>query len=199
MPFLCTAVANLVTLGACASVDVIQVAPNDVVTPGIRVPERRPLISIAGGKVDVIWVCNYDRPSALNFRNFLAKHHVIVDFDGCGAISKIDSDSDTTAVPLKLLDLIKSAIPSGVTTSGSTNNGTQGLTSIQIFDVIFAADGAISLRPLLRSKDFISIRTSASTATGQTFAPQPQVANQTPQAGAQSAAKSQPFDEVGKK
>lgn len=162
-------VAGLLALslvGGCASATFKPVDKYDTVTRGLWFPERKPLVVVMGNTVDIKFVCNTDRQQAMQFSSFLAKHRMIVDFDTCGGIKKLDSDQDSTAVPLKLIDFINEAAQQflpGVSTS--TQSGSTGKLAFQIFDVRFN-DDAIDLVPLVNPGEMLRIDTGTGVVTG---------------------------------
>lgn len=151
------------SITGCASVTVKPFSKYDTHTQGFRLPERKPLVVLMGGNVQVIWVCNPDKGSAMQFGSFLAKHHFVVNFDGCGSPTSVDSDQDSTAVPLKLLDIVNGvaerAFPSGEGKSGASTNAA-GPTPFQIFDVRFGSDDSVSLVPLVHPGDLVRLSLS---------------------------------------
>jgi len=167
---LMTACVLALTLSGCASATFKPYTKYDTTTAGIRIPERKPLVVLMGNTVSVQWVCNPDRGQALQFSSFLAKHHMVVDFDGCGGITKLDSDQDSTAVPLALVQIIEkaaeNAFKSGSTTSGTSGAVNDGKLAFQMFDVRFDYDGNITLEPLIKPADVLQINTGTGKVSG---------------------------------
>lgn len=165
-----TACVLALTLTACASASFKPYTKYDTTTPGIRIPERKPIVVLMGNTVTVQWVCNPDRGQALQFGSFLAKHHMVVDFDGCGGISKLDSDQDSTAVPLALVQIINDvankAFQAGTNTSGTSGGVNDGKLAFQMFDVRFDYEGNITLEPLIRPGDVLQINTGTGKVGG---------------------------------
>ena len=157
----------VLAVAGCASVSFKPVDKYDTKTAGLRIPERKPLVVLIGNQVSIQWVCNNDRAQAMQFSSFLATHHLVVDFDGCGGIKNLDSDQDSTAVPLKLIEVINAAaqraFPAGQGTSGTTNDGKL---AFQIFDVRFDYDGNISLVPQVHPGDVMMIDTGTGKVSG---------------------------------
>jgi opacity protein-like surface antigen len=157
---LAAALAAVLSLAGCASVNVKPVDKYDRTTPGFRIPERKPLVVVLGGHVDVMWVCNPDKGTAMQFGSFLAKHHMVIDFNACGSPSKIDSEQDSTAIPLKLLEIVNAVaaktLPGGQGVSGTTSSSA-GSTPFQIFDVRFGDDSSVQLVPLVHSGDILRL------------------------------------------
>ena len=153
-------------LSGCASATFKSVDKYDMVSKGLRIPERKPLVVLMGNTVSIQWVCNTDRQQAMQFSSFLATHHLIVDFDTCGGIKKLDSEQDSTAIPLKLIDFINEAAKpflAGAATSGST---TTGKVAFQIFDVRFDHDANIDLVPLVHPGEVLRIDTGTGAISG---------------------------------
>ena len=144
----------LLVLAGCASASFKPYDKYDTTTAGIRIPERKPLVVLMGNTVSIQWVCNNDRGQALQFGSFLAKHHMKIDFDGCGGIDTLDSEQDSTEVPLKLIEVIneaaKAAFTPGTGTSGTTGTNNEGKLAFQIFDVRFGYEGTVTLQPLVK-------------------------------------------------
>lgn len=160
----------MLALAGCASASFKPYDKYDTKTAGVRIPERKPLVVLMGNTVNIQWVCNNDRGQALQFGSFLAKHHMKIDFDGCGGIEALDSEQDSTEVPLKLIEVIneaaKAAFAPGTGTSGTTTtNG--GKLAFQIFDVRFGYDGTVILQPLVRPGDVLRIDTGTGVVSGQ--------------------------------
>ena len=98
----------LLSATACATFDAEQVDLRENPRPrGIFVPDQVPLLVIADGVPSVQMVRSPDRGTALRFASFLAKHDVTLEFTDQGGLKKLTSNQDTTAFPLKLLDLAK--------------------------------------------------------------------------------------------
>lgn len=157
-------------LSACASASFKPYDGYDSTTAGLRIPERKPLVVLMGNTVSIQWVCNNDKGTAMQFGSFLAKHHMIVDFDGCGGITKLDSEQDSTEVPLKLIEVINEAtkqmLTPGAGTSG-TSTPNEGKVAFQIFDVRFDYDGNITLVPQVHPGDVLRIDTGTGVVSGQ--------------------------------
>jgi len=164
--------ALALVLAGCASASFKPYTKYDTTTAGIRIPERKPLVVLMGNTVSIQWVCNNDRGQAMQFGSFLAKHHMKVDFDGCGGIDTLDSDQDSTEVPLKLIEVIneaaKAAFQPGTGTSGQTQTSNDGNLAFQIFDVRFDYEGAVTLQPLVRPGDVLRIDTGTGKVVGGT-------------------------------
>lgn len=165
-----TAGALVLALSACASASFKPYDKYDTTTPGIRIPERKPLVVLMGNTVSIQWVCNNDRGQAMQFGSFLAKHHMKVNFDGCGGIDTLDSEQDSTEVPLKLIEFIneaaKTAFAPGTGTSGRTETTHEGNLAFQIFDVRFGYDGTVTLQPLVKPGDVLRIDTGTGVVSG---------------------------------
>jgi hypothetical protein len=159
--------AALLLLAACASASFKPVGPHDTKTQGLRIPERKPLVVLMGNNVSVQWVCNYNRAQALQFGSFLAKHHMVVEFDSCGGVEKIDSNQDSTAIPLELIKVINGvaerAFAPGKATSSTSNTG---ILAFQIFDVRFDHDGNVTLVPQVRPGDVLRLDTGTGFVQG---------------------------------
>jgi len=164
---LMTAGAMALALSACASASFKPYEGYDSTTKGLRLPERKPLVVLMGNTVSIQWVCNNDKGTAMQFGSFLAKHHMKATFDTCGGMSALDSDQDSTAVPLKLIEVIgavaQQTLPKGQATSATD---TTGKVAFQIFDVRFDYDGSISLVPLVHAGDVMRIDTGTGTVSG---------------------------------
>jgi hypothetical protein len=160
----------VLAVAGCASASFKPYDKYDTTTAGIRIPERKPLVVLMGNTVSIQWVCNNDRGQAMQFSSFLAKHHMKVDFDGCGGIDTLDSEQDSTAIPLELIKIIngvaQNAFGAGTGTSGTTTNN-DGNLAFQIFDVRFGYDGTVELQPLVKPGYILRIDTGTGKVSGQ--------------------------------
>lgn len=176
---ICAGVLAL-ALAGCASVGFKPVDKYDTKTAGLRIPERKPLVVLMGNTVSIQWVCNTDRQQAMQFGSFLAKHHMIVDFDACGGIKKLDSEQDSTAIPLKLIEVINGVAQRALAGQATSQTANGGMLAFQIFDVRFDYDGNIDLAPLVRPNEVLRIDTgtgivSAGVATSGQSADNPDI------------------------
>ncbi|RYE88628.1 MAG: hypothetical protein EOP19_00770 [Hyphomicrobiales bacterium] len=164
--FMMALIATL-ALAGCASVNFRPVDKYDMKTQGLRIPERKPLVVLMGNTVSIQWVCNTDRQQAMRFSSFLAKHHLIIDFDTCGGIETLNSEQDSTAIPLKLLEYINEVAQQFLPGTGtSTETGNSGKLAFQIFDVRFDYDGGIDLVPLVNPGEVLRIDTGTGLVSG---------------------------------
>lgn len=164
-------------LGACANVTAVPVTneidPDGVrvssYVEGIRIPDCKPLIAVAGNAISVIWVKNPDKELALRFSTFLAKHDFSVEFTN-QCLSKLTSNQDTTAVPIAFINLLSKALETGRSIgeafSGKMAEGTTG--RLQLFDLVFDGQGNLMyLRPLIRDRDLIRVPVASAAGAGQ--------------------------------
>ncbi len=162
-------------LAGCAGVVVHPTTgPYDTTTEGFRLPERKPLVVLFGSNVSVLWVCNPNKSTAMEFGAFAAKHKFKMNFDSCGAPQNIDSDIDSTDVPTALIGLLQdlggkylTQPPPGAGTAGIQQQS-GGVSAFQVFDVRFAPDDSIALVPLVDPHDILYVKVPSAPATIQT-------------------------------
>lgn len=144
--------ATTVALVACTSFTARQVdisGPPESIPHGIIVPDQVPLLVIADGKPSILMVKSPDRGTAIRFKAFLAKNDTTIEFATTGGLSKIVSNQDSTAFPLKLLDLVKpltDKLPGAFGLSGTTDGAAS---SVQLYNIIFEDGKIVGLEPLL--------------------------------------------------
>jgi uncharacterized membrane protein YgcG len=109
------------------------------------------VIIVSGGNVSVTMVADNQHQLAVQWGVFLAKHDFEADF-GSNGLARIESNADTTALPVALVNLagqaLKAAGGAGALLSG-TGPSPSGTVSLQIFDVGVNPDGTLKLIPLL--------------------------------------------------
>lgn len=147
-----TTLAAVVALSACTSFTAEQVdlsGPPESIPRGLIVPDQVPLLVVADGKPSILMVKSPDRGTAIRFRAFLAKNDTTIEFAATGGLSKVVSNQDATAFPLKLLDLVKplaDKLPDALGLSGTTDGAAS---SVQIYNIIFEDGKVVGLEPLL--------------------------------------------------
>lgn len=137
-------------LSGCAWVTAERV-PSNSTERGIRVYGMRPLIVISGSVVTVLPVPNTSEVYALRFGAFLAKHDTTVEIQQ-GFLVKLQSNQDSTALAVALINLISKAVETGrsVATAFSASTSESRGNAVLIFEPIFGDDGRlIELRQVL--------------------------------------------------
>lgn len=97
--------------GGCANFTAVSTA-NRPETRGLRVYSPKTLVIVNGSGVSSIVVPDCSKEYALQFNSFLSKNDVTVDLTN-GMVTKVESNQDTTAIPLKIVDAIVEAAKAG--------------------------------------------------------------------------------------
>lgn len=131
---------------------------------GIKIPEQIPLLVVAGSTTKVIYATNPNKGTAVQFGAFLAKHDFNAKFNG-GTLSEIASNQDTTAIALKLIELVSTAAASGTPIaaafSGESGDGGGTGDRFGVFSFEFDPDGNfIGLRPVLHGSELMKVAMS---------------------------------------
>lgn len=105
------AIPSIMALQACAYVNVVPTA-NDKSVKGLRVYAPKALLVVSGTTVSSVIVPDCSKEFAVQFGSVLAKNDITVDIAN-GMVTKIDNKQDTTALPLKILDVVKDAAVAG--------------------------------------------------------------------------------------
>jgi hypothetical protein len=131
-----TAILAGVSLSGCAYVQVRDTALHPD-ADGFRVYGPKALIVVAGAEVKSAIVPDCSREYAVSPGSFLAKHKFNMKLSN-GLITEIDSDQDSTAIPLELIKIVKpGSIGDGAQGLSGKTDGPQGTTADQfgIFEV----------------------------------------------------------------
>lgn len=142
----------------CANVTAIPVKPGSNVS-GIRIYDVKPLLVVTGANVSLLMVPNYNRAYALRFSAFLAKHDFETEFQN-GFLAKLQSNQDTTAVPIALINLVQEAVkigrPIGTAFSGQADGGSGN--RFGVYDIVFDEEGnLLGLRPLVSDSTLLKV------------------------------------------
>ncbi|HEX8482763.1 MAG TPA: hypothetical protein VF650_12750 [Allosphingosinicella sp.] len=143
--------AAVLALGACANFTAERVdlsGPPERLPRGLIVHDQVPLLVVENGHASIIMVQSPDRGTAIRFSSFLAKHDLTLEFATTGGLSKVVSNQDSTAFPLKLLDLAKpltDKLPAAFGLSGAAAGASS---SIQIYNIVFEGGKIAALEPL---------------------------------------------------
>lgn len=150
--------ALALALGACANVTAVPAPPGSDVQ-GIRVYEQKPLLIVSGQQISVAFINNTSRAYALQFNSFLAKHDVTAEFAN-GALTKLTSNQDTTALAIALVNLVQKAVETG-NPIGAAFSGTSAPTlneRAQVYEFVFDdAGNLIQLRPLIDQQHLVRV------------------------------------------
>lgn len=142
----------------CANVTAIPVKPGSNVS-GIRIYDVKPLLVVTGINVSLLMVPNYNRAYAVRFGAFLAKHDFQAEFQN-GFLAKLQSNQDTTAVPIALINLVqeavKAGVPIGTAFSGQADGGSGN--RFGVYDIVFDEEGnLVGLRPLVSDSTLLKV------------------------------------------
>jgi len=144
-----------ILVASCTTFTARQVDPRDPNVRGLLIPQRIPFLVIENGVVRIDMVNSPDRATAIEFGAFLAKHDVQVDFHDNGALKMVKSNQDSTAIPLKLLEvagsLAEHLLPEGAGFSGAEG---RTATSTQVYRIVFRDGNIDSLVPLFNQGNF---------------------------------------------
>ena len=143
-------------IAACSYISAIPAPPGSQIH-GVRIPECKPLIRVAGNQIDVLWIANNDRAHALQVGTFLAKNDFKMELSN-GCLTKMDSNQDTTAVPIAFLKLLEKSLDTarGVGTAFSGQGGTTVGGLMQLYEIVFDDEGTIErLKPLIPERTFL--------------------------------------------
>lgn len=106
-----SAIPPILALQACAYVNVIPTENNPDVK-GLRVYAPKALLVVSGTNVSSVIVPDCSKEFAIQFGSVFAKNDITLDIAN-GMVTKIDNKQDTTALPLKILDVVKDAAVAG--------------------------------------------------------------------------------------
>ncbi|MFN3132443.1 hypothetical protein [Roseibium sp.] len=128
---------------------------------GIKIPEQIPLLVVTGTSTNVIYATNPNKGTAIQFGAFLAKHDFNAKFNG-GTLSEIASNQDTTALALKLVELVNTAAqsgnPIGAAFSGKSGDGGGTGDRFGVFKFVFDTEGNfVGFRPVLHGSDLMKV------------------------------------------
>lgn len=148
----------VLVLSGCATVTAVPTASNPS-AKGIRIYAPKALVVVNGTGVSTVIVPDCSKEYALQIDTIFAKQKATIEMSN-GMVTKVDVDQDTTAIPLKLLDLANKVIPAGGGTSDKAQGGTTD--RFGIFEAS-CSDGRLALVPL-QSLDANLIKTATTPA-----------------------------------
>jgi hypothetical protein len=158
-------VAASATLSGCAYMTAKQVSPSNAESiDGIPFFAPKAYLVVNGTGTSTIVVPDCSKEYRLQFGSVLAKHKAKVDFSN-GIITSIDSDQDSTAVPLALVQLVKDAAVAGKSIGGAFSSKADGgpQDRFGVFEVSCDANG-LSLTESV-AKDLPQMKSAPNTAT----------------------------------
>jgi hypothetical protein len=107
-------------LSGCAWTRITPVAPNDTVTPGLRIYDSKPLLFVTTGGGQINFIPNPDKAYAVRYGAFLAKNNIDIQLDH-GIVKGLKNDLDSTKLIELLQALAEKALPA---LTGSATAGT---------------------------------------------------------------------------